>query len=155
MSESAEHSHGKRANVTSSMSESAEHSHGKHANVTSSMSESAEHCLGKRANVTSSMSESAEHSLGKRANVTACEQQRGGYNEVRECTDGVGVTLDELRKTDSGCFTIKPPVTIAYVGRRRYRYHRCVECGRKRSRTRKGNMVAATTLKQIQKRRTA
>ena len=75
----------------------------------------------------------AEHSLRKRASVTAssCEQQRGGYNEVRESTDGVGITLDELRKTDSGRFTKKPPVTIASVGRRRYRYHRCVECGKK------------------------
>ena len=55
---------------------------------------------------------------------------------MRESTDGVGITLDELRKTDSGWFTIKPPVTIASVGRRRY--HRCVECGKKATQSTEG-----------------
>ena len=80
----------------------------------------AEHSLGKRA---AGMNESAEHSFGKRSKVTASssEQQRGGYNEAREVimsTDGDAITLDELRKGGVGCFTIKPPVTIASVGRR-------------------------------------
>ena len=30
-----------------------------------------------------------------------------------------------------GWFTIKPSVTIVALGRRRYSYHRCVECGKK------------------------
>ena len=39
------------------------------------------------------------------------------------------VTLDELQKGDGGSFTIKLPVMIASVGRHRFAYHNCVECG--------------------------
>ena len=118
---------------------------------------SAEHILGKRA---ADMNESAEHSLGKRAKVTASssEQQRGGYKEAREVrmsTDGNAITLDELRKGGVGWFTIRPPVTIACVGRRRFGYHRCMECGKKTNQNPEGNMFASNTRMQIQKQRTA
>ena len=39
------------------------------------------------------------------------------------------VTLDELQKGGVGSFTILPPVTISSVGRHRFAYHICVECG--------------------------
>ena len=39
------------------------------------------------------------------------------------------VTLDELQKGGVGSFTILPPVTISSVGRHRFAYHSCVECG--------------------------
>ena len=41
------------------------------------------------------------------------------------------VTLEELQKGGGGSFTIKPAVTIAAVGRRRFAYHSCVECRKK------------------------
>ena len=41
------------------------------------------------------------------------------------------VTLEELQKGGDGSFTIKPAVTIAAVGRRRFAYHSCVECRKK------------------------
>ena len=107
------------------------------------LNKSAEHSLGKRA---ADMNESAEHSLVKRAKVTASssEQQRGGYNEAREVrmsTDGDAITLDELRKGGVGWFTIKPPLTIASVGRRRFGYHRCMECRKKTNQNTVGEYV--------------
>ena len=39
------------------------------------------------------------------------------------------VTLEELQKGGGGSFTIKPAVTIPSVGRHRFAYHNCVECG--------------------------
>ena len=70
-------------------------------------------------------------------------------------TDGDAITLDELRKGGVGWFTIKPPVTIASVGRRRFGYHRCMECGKKTNQNTGGNMFASSTRMQIQKQRTA
>ena len=89
---------------------------------------------------------SAEHNVGKRAKVTASssEQQQGEYTEARETrmsTDGDAITLDELRKGGVGWFTIKPPVTIASVGRRRFGYHRCMECGKKTNQNTEGEYV--------------
>ena len=77
-----------------------------------------------------------ENNLGKRAKVTASssEQQRGGYNEAKEVrmsSNAKAVTLEELQKGGGGSFTIKPAVTIAAVGRRRFAYHSCVECRKK------------------------
>ena len=39
------------------------------------------------------------------------------------------VTLEELQKGGGGSFTIQPAVTITAVGRHRFAYHNCVECG--------------------------
>ena len=41
------------------------------------------------------------------------------------------ITLQQLLTKGVGWFTIKPSVTIVALGRRRYSYHRCVECGKK------------------------
>ena len=41
----------------------------------------------------------------------------------------MAITLDELQKRGVGSFTVKPAVTIASVGRHRFAYHSCVECG--------------------------
>ena len=62
----------------------------------------------------------AEHGLEKSFDV---ERKRIRRGEV--------LTLQQLLKKGVGWFTIKPSVTIIALGRRRYSYHRCVECGRK------------------------
>ena len=48
------------------------------------------------------------------------------------------VTLEELQKGGGGSFTIKPAVTIAAVGRRRFAYHSCVECRKKTNQNTEG-----------------
>ena len=48
------------------------------------------------------------------------------------------VTLEELQKGGGGSFTIKPAVTIAAVGRRRFAYHSCVECRKKTTQNTEG-----------------
>ena len=64
----------------------------------------------------------AEHGLEKSSDV---ERKRIRLGEV--------LTLQQLLTKGVGWFTIKPSVTvtIAAPGRRRYSYHRCVECGKK------------------------
>ena len=84
-----------------------------------------------------------ENNLGKHAKVTASssEQQRGGYNEAKEVrmsSNAKAVTLEELQKGGGGSFTIKPAVTIAAVGRRRFAYHSCVECRKKTNQNTEG-----------------
>ena len=68
---------------------------------------------------------------------------------------GEVLTLQELLTEGVGWFTIKPAVTIVAVGRRRYSYHRCVDCWKKGSRTQKDNMVVLNTVKQRPKKSTA
>ena len=58
--------------------------------------------------------------LGKSSNV---EQKRSRLGEV--------LTLQELQTEGVGWFTIKPAATIVALGRRRYWYHRCVDCWKK------------------------
>ena len=58
--------------------------------------------------------------LGKCSNL---EQKRSRIGEV--------LTLQELLTEGVGWFTIKPAVTIVALGRRRYSYHRCVDCWKK------------------------
>ena len=48
------------------------------------------------------------------------------------------VTLEELQKGGGGSFTIKPAVTIAAVGRRRFAYHSCAECRKKTNQNTEG-----------------
>ena len=62
----------------------------------------------------------AEQGLGKSSDV---ERKRIRLGEV--------LTLQQLLTKGAGWFTIKPSVTIVALGRRRYSYHRCVECGKK------------------------
>ena len=62
----------------------------------------------------------AEHGLGKISDV---ERKRIRLGEV--------LTLQQLLTKGVGWFTIKPSVAIVALGRRRYSYHRCVECGKK------------------------
>ena len=62
----------------------------------------------------------AEHGLEKSSDV---ERKRIRLGEV--------LTLQQLLTKGVGWFTIKPSVTIVALGRRRYSYHRCVECGKK------------------------
>ena len=61
-----------------------------------------------------------KHGLGKSSDV---ERKRFRLGEV--------LTLQQLLTKGVGWFTIKPSVTIVALGRRRYSYHRCVECGKK------------------------
>ena len=82
--------------------------------------------------------------LGKSSDV---EQKRRRLGEV--------LTLQELLTEGVGWFTIKPTVTIVALGRRRYSYHRCVDCWKKGSRTQKEKIVALITLKQRQQKTTA
>ena len=87
-----------------------------------------------------------ENNLGKHAKVTASssEQQRGGYNEAKEVrmsSNAKAVTLEELQKGGGGSFTIKPAVTIAAVGRRRFAYHSCVECRKKTNQNTEGRYL--------------
>ena len=62
----------------------------------------------------------AEHGLGKSSDV---ERKRIRLGEV--------LTLQQLLTKGVGWFTIKQSVTIVALGRRRYSYHRCIECGKK------------------------
>ena len=62
----------------------------------------------------------AVHGLGKSSEV-----------ERKRFRLGYVLTLQQLLTKGVGWFTIKPPVTIVALGRRRYSYHRCVECGKK------------------------
>ena len=62
----------------------------------------------------------AEHGLEKSSDV---ERKRIRLGEV--------LTLQQLITKGVGWFTIKPSVTIVALGRRRYSYHRCVECWKK------------------------
>ena len=62
----------------------------------------------------------AEHGLWKSSDV---ERKRIRLGEVH--------TLQQLLTKGVGWFTIKPSVTIVALGRRRYSYHSCVECGKK------------------------
>ena len=62
----------------------------------------------------------AEHGLEKSSDV---ERKRTRLGEV--------FTLQQLLTKGVGWFTIIPSVTIVALGRRRYSYHRCVECGKK------------------------
>ena len=75
------------------------------------------------------------------------EQKRSRLGEV--------LTLQELLTEGVGWFTIKPAVTIVALGRRRYSYHRCVDCWKKGVQNTEGNIVALITLKQRQKKSTA
>ena len=58
--------------------------------------------------------------------------------EVRMSSNAKAVTLEELQKGGGGSFTIKPAVTIAAVGRRRFAYHSCVECRKKTNQNTEG-----------------
>ena len=58
--------------------------------------------------------------LGKSSDV---EQKRRILGEV--------LTLQELLTEGVGWFTMKPAMTIVALGRRRYSYHRCVDCWKK------------------------
>ena len=58
--------------------------------------------------------------------------------EVRMSSNAKAVTLEELQKGSGGSFTIKPAVTIAAVGRRRFAYHSCVECRKKTNQNTEG-----------------
>ena len=51
--------------------------------------------------------------------------------EQKRCRLGEVLTLQELLTEGVGWFTIKPAVTIVALGRRRYSYHRCVDCWKK------------------------
>ena len=62
----------------------------------------------------------AEHGLGKSSDV---ERKRIRLEEV--------LALQQLLTTYVGRFTIKTSVMIVALSRRRYSYHRCVECGKK------------------------
>ena len=101
----------------------------------------------------------AEHGLGKSSASTTVKRKRGRTNKQTEasfgrseelpdiCTEhGLGkssdverkrirlgevLTLQQLLAKGVGWFTIKPSVTIVALGRRRYSYHCCVECGKK------------------------
>ena len=63
----------------------------------------------------------AEHGLGKSSDV---ERKR---TRLAEST----LTLQQLLTKNVGWFTITPSMTIVALGRRRYSYHRCVECEKK------------------------
>ena len=69
----------------------------------------------------------AEHGLEKSSDV---ERNRTRLAEV--------LTLEQLLRKGDGWFTMKPSVTIVALGRRRYSYHRCVECEKKRLQDAKG-----------------
>ena len=69
----------------------------------------------------------AEHGLEKSSDV---KRKRIRLGEV--------LTLQQLLTKYVGWFTIKPSVTIVALGRRRYSYHRCVECGKKELRDAEG-----------------
>ena len=58
--------------------------------------------------------------------------------EVRMSSNAKAVTLEELQKGGGGSFTIKPAVTIAAVGRRRFAYHSCAECRKKTNQNTEG-----------------
>ena len=58
--------------------------------------------------------------LGKRSDV---ERKRIRLGDV--------LTFQQLLTKGVGWFNIKRSVTIEALGRRRYSYHRCVECGKK------------------------
>ena len=58
-------------------------------------------------------------------------------------TNRDAITLDELQKGGVGSFTIKPPVTIASVGRRRFGYHCCMECRKKTNQNTEGEYGCA------------
>ena len=62
----------------------------------------------------------ADRGLGKCSDV---ERKRIRLGEV--------LTLQQLLTEGDGWFTIKPSETIVALGRRRYSYHRCVECEKK------------------------
>ena len=51
--------------------------------------------------------------------------------EQKRCRLGEVLTLQELLTEGVGWFTIKPAVTIVALVRRRYSYHRCVDCWKK------------------------
>ena len=51
--------------------------------------------------------------------------------EQKRCRLGEVLTLQELLTEGVGWFTIKPAVTIMALVRRRYSYHRCVDCWKK------------------------
>ena len=51
--------------------------------------------------------------------------------EQKRCILGEVLTLQELLTEGVGWFTIKPAVTIVALVRRRYSYHRCVDCWKK------------------------
>ena len=61
--------------------------------------------------------------LGRLGKSSDLEQKRSRLGEV--------LTLQELLTEGVGWFTIKPAVTIVALGRRRYSYHRCVDCSKK------------------------
>ena len=69
----------------------------------------------------------AEHGLEKSSDV---ERKRIRLGEV--------LTLQQLLTKGVGWFTIQPSVTIVALGRRRYSYHSCVECGEKGLRDEEG-----------------
>ena len=58
--------------------------------------------------------------------------------ELKRIRLGEVLTLQQLLTKGVGWFTIKPSLTIIAMGRRRYSYHRCVECGKKGLRDAKG-----------------
>ena len=61
--------------------------------------------------------------LGRLGKSSEVEQKRSRLGEV--------LTLLGLLTEGVGWFTIKPAVTIVALGRRRYSYHRCVDCWKK------------------------
>ncbi len=74
----------------------------------------------------------AEHSFGKGVVV---KRKRGRPKKQTEPSSGGSegdvLTLQELLTEGVGWFTIKPAVTIVALVRRRYSYHRCVDCSKK------------------------
>ena len=57
--------------------------------------------------------------------------EKGSDLERKRIRLGEVLTLQQLLTIGVGWFTIKLSETIVALGRRRYSYHRCVECGKK------------------------
>ena len=66
------------------------------------------------------------------------QQQQQRKFIISMSSNAKAVTLEELQKGGSGSFTIKPAVTIAAVGRRRFAYHSCAECRKKTNQNTEG-----------------
>ena len=81
---------------------------------------------------------SPEDNLGNHAVV---KHKKGRPSKVRMSTNGDAITLGELQKGGVGSFTIKPPVTIASVGRRRFGYRSCMVCRKKTNQNTEGKYV--------------
>ena len=72
-----------------------------------------------------------EASLGGREGLSDMCDGKSSDVERKRSRLGQILTLQELLTASVGCFTIKPAVTIVALSRRRYSYHRCVDCWEK------------------------